>query len=92
MNKNSEDYCLAVVRVGNSSVGKCGLVNKKEDILNDMFYVFDFNEEYKGDNKIKEEICHLINKNQEHFKNSTVRVGSKSIKKKDIFEFKIPEL
>ena len=56
-NKEIENYCLAVVRVGNSSVGKAGLINIKE--------------------------------NQQHFRNSTIRVGSKSIKKDDLLEFGI---
>ena len=57
-----------------------------------MFFVFGFKEEYKGNKEIKEKICEIINKNQEHFKNSTIRVGSKSIKKNDVFDFKIQEL
>lgn len=88
-NKSVEDYFLAIVRVGNSSVGKAGLINIKEDILNDMFYVFEFNDEYKANKELKERICLEINKNQEHFRNSTVRVGSKSIKKSDVFDFRI---
>ncbi|UZE94108.1 MAG: N-6 DNA methylase [Candidatus Pacearchaeota archaeon] len=87
--KNVSDYYLAVVRVGNVSVGKTGLINKEEDILNDMFFVFEFKEECNKDKKLKERICKLINENQEHFKNSTIRVGSKSIKKSDILDFKI---
>jgi len=88
-NKKIEDYCLAVVRVGNSSVGKTGLINIKKDILNDMFYVFEFKEEYNKDKEMKEKICSLINQNQEHLRNLTFRVGSKSIKKDDIFELKV---
>jgi len=88
-NKDISDYCLAVVRVGNVSVGRTGLINKKEDILNDMFFVFEFREEYNQNKELKERICKLINENQEHFKNSTIRVGSKSIKKSDILDFKI---
>jgi len=83
------DYCLAIVRVGNSSVGRCGLVNIKKDILNEMFYVFEFKEEYNQNKELKERICRIINENQNHFKNLTFRVGSKSIKKSDILEFKI---
>lgn len=83
------DYYLAVCRVGNSSVGRTGLVNIKKDILNDMFYVFKFKEEFDLDKELKEKICKLINKGQDHFKNSSIRVGSKSIKKRDILEFKI---
>ncbi len=87
--ENVSDYYLAVVRVGNSSVGKSGLINIKEDILNEMFYVFEFKEEYNQDRELKEKICRLLNKNQNHFKNITFRVGSKSIKKSDILESKI---
>lgn len=87
--ENVSDYYLAVCRVGNASVGRSGLINIKKDILNEMFYVFEFKEEYNQDRELKEKICRLINKNQEHFKNVTFRVGSKSIKKSDIFEFKI---
>lgn len=90
--ENIEDYSLAIVRVGNSSVGKAGLINIKADVLNDMFYVFEFNDKYKKNKELKEKICLEINKNQEHFRNSTVRVGSKSIKKSDVFEFKIQAL
>lgn len=86
-----EDYALAVVRVGNSSVGKSGLINLRKDVLNDMFFVFDFKDKYKGNTKLKERIVSIINSNQEHFKNSTIRVGSKSIKKNDILDFKIQE-
>lgn len=88
LKKDIKNYSLAVVRVGNSSVGKSGLINLKEDILNDMFYVLNFKEEFNGNKEIKEKIVKEINFHQEHFKNSTIRVGSKSIKKKDILEFK----
>jgi hypothetical protein len=91
-NKNVEDYCLAVVRVGNSSVGKTGLINIKEDILNDMFYVLGFKKEFNKDKKLKEKICSLINENQEHLRSSTFRVGSKSIKKEDIFNLRFLEV
>lgn len=89
--ENSEigDYKLAVVRVGNSSVGKCGLINVNNDILNDMFYVFDFKEPFTNNKEIKEKICQEINKNQDYFKQITCRVGSKSIKKEDVFGFKV---
>ncbi|MBI2558139.1 SAM-dependent DNA methyltransferase [Candidatus Woesearchaeota archaeon] len=89
--ENSEiaDYKLAVVRVGNSSVGKCGLINLNKDILNDMFYVFDFKESFVNNKEIKEKICEEINKNQDYFKQITCRVGSKSIKKEDVFNFKV---
>ena len=87
--KMIENYKIAVVRVGNSSVGKCGLINEKEDILNDMFYIFDVKEQYVKNKKIKESICYQINKNINYFRNITCRVGSKSIKKEDILNFKI---
>jgi hypothetical protein len=86
---NIADYKLAIVRVGNSSVGKCGLINIHKDILNDMFYIFDFNKEYQDNKTIKEKIISEINKNQYYFKNVTCRVGSKSIKKEDVFNFKV---
>lgn len=82
--KKVEDYVLAVVRVGNASVGKTGLINIKEDILNDMFYVLGFKEELNKNKELKEKICNLINQNQEHLRSTTFRVGSKSIKKEDI--------
>lgn len=86
---NIEAYKLAVVRVGNASVGKCGLVNINTDILNEMFYVFDFKGKYNNSKKNKERICKEINRHQDHFKNITCRVGSKSIKKEDVLNFKI---
>jgi len=89
LNKNVDDYKIAVVRVGNSSVGKCGLINKKEDVLNDMFYIFDVKEEYKKNKHIKQIICEQINNNIEYFRNITCRVGSKSIKKEDVLNFKV---
>jgi hypothetical protein len=88
-NKIIENYKIAVVRVGNSSVGKCGLINEKEDILNDMFYVFDVKEQYVKNKQIKESICRQINKNIDYFRNITCRVGSKSIKREDVFNFKV---
>jgi len=88
-NEKIYSYKLAVVRVGNSSVGKCGLINIEKDILNDMFYVLDFQNEHQDNKFIKESICHAINKNQDYFKNITCRVGSKSIKKEDVFNFKV---
>jgi len=88
-NKESKDYQLAVVRVGNASVGRCGLINVKEDVLNDMFYVFAFNDKHNSDKRIKEEICDQINSNLEYFRNITCRVGSKSIRKEDICSFKV---
>ncbi len=89
INEEIASYKLAVVRVGNSSVGKCGLINIEKDILNDMFYVLDFQNEHQNNKFIKEAICEAINKNQNYFKNITCRVGSKSIKKEDVFNFKI---
>jgi len=88
-NKITKDYKIAVVRVGNSSVGKCGLINEKEDILNDMFYVFDVKDRYKKNKTIKQAICKQINNNIEYFRNITCRVGSKSIKKEDVYNFKV---
>lgn len=90
--KDVRDYDLAVVRVGNVSVGKTGLINIEEDILNDMFYVFEFKEEFNNNKEIKELICRLINEHHKYFRNITHRVGSKSIKKSDILDFKIQEL
>jgi len=87
--KKASDYYLAVVRVGNTSVGRSGLVDVKKDIFNGMFYIFEFKNEFNNNKKLKEEMCEKINENQEHFKNLTVRVGSKSIKKEDVFNFKI---
>lgn len=87
--ENVSDYYLAVVRVGNASVGRTGLINIKKDTLNDMFYVFEFKEKYNQNRELKEKICRLLNKSLDHFKNLTFRVGSKSIKKSDILEFKI---
>jgi hypothetical protein len=86
---NVENYKLAIVRVGNASVGKCGLINIKKDILNDMFFVFDFEKKYAGSKQVKEKICELINTNPDYFRNITCRVGSKSIKKEDIFNFRV---
>mgnify|MGYP001466803928 CR=1 FL=1 len=82
---NIEDYKIFITRVGNSSVGKCGLVNIKKHIFNDMFFALDFLDEYKNNKEIKEMICKKINENQDYFKSITHRVGSKSIKKDDIF-------
>ncbi|PIN71523.1 hypothetical protein COV77_01535, partial [Candidatus Pacearchaeota archaeon CG11_big_fil_rev_8_21_14_0_20_30_13] len=87
--KDVKDYALAVVRVGNSSIGKTGLINLKEDVLNDMFYVFGFNEKYSEDKLLKEKIVDELNKNQEHFRNLSIRVGSKSMKKVDLLDFRI---
>jgi hypothetical protein len=84
-----ENFKLAIVRVGNASVGRCGLININDDILNDMFYVFDVKPEYKSNKQIKEKICQQINKKTDYFKNITCRVGSKSIKKEDILGLKI---
>lgn len=84
-----ENYKLAIVRVGNTSVGKCGLINIKNDVLNDMFYIFDVKDQYKKNKQIKENICQQINRKIDYFRNITCRVGSKSIKKEDIFNLKI---
>lgn len=89
LHENVTDYKLAIVRVGNASVGKCGLINIKKDILNDMFFVFDFAKKYTENKKVKEKICGLINTNPDYFRNVTCRVGSKSIKKEDIYNFKV---
>jgi len=89
LDKNVEDYKLAIVRVGNASVGKCGLINIKEDVLNDMFFVFDFAKQYSNNRRIKERIRALVNSNPNYFRNVTCRVGSKSIKKEDIYNFKV---
>ena len=88
-NKLVENYKLAVVRVGNASVGKCGLINIKDDILNDMFYIFDVKDQYKKNKQIKETICQQINQKIDYFRNITCRVGSKSIKKEDVYNFKV---
>ncbi len=88
-NKTTENYKIAIVRVGNSSVGKCGLINEHEDVLNDMFYVFDLKDQYTKNKAIKENICNQINANPDYFKKITCRVGSKSIKKEDILNFKV---
>jgi len=84
-----EKYALAVVRVGNSSIGKTGLIDIKKDILNDMFYVFYFKKEYNSDKNLKEKIVQEINNNQDHFRQLSIRVGSKSMKKNDLLTFKI---
>jgi hypothetical protein len=89
IHENAKNYKLAIVRVGNASVGKCGLVNIEKDILNDMFFVFDFAKKYAGNKQIKEKICGLINANPDYFRNITCRVGSKSIKKEDILNFRV---
>lgn len=86
---NVSDYKIAVVRVGNSSVGKCGLINIKSDILNDMFFIFDFKDSYNKNKEIKEKICQNINSKIDYFRNITCRVGSKSIKKENIYDFKV---
>ena len=87
--KSVEDYKIAVVRVGNASVGKCGLINAKRDTLNDMFYIFDVKDRYKKNKQMKEIICKQINERIDYFRNITCRVGSKSIKKEDIYNFKV---
>jgi hypothetical protein len=87
--KHIGDYKLAIVRVGNASVGKCGFINIKEDVLNDMFFIFDFAKQYTDNRGLKEKVCSLINGNPDYFRNITCRVGSKSIKKEDIFNFRV---
>ncbi len=87
--KKTEDYKLAVVRVGNSSVGKSGLINVNEDVLNDMFFIFDLKENYSGNKLLKEKVCNSINNNLNYFKKITSRVGSKSIKKEDVYNFRV---
>lgn len=87
--ENVSDYHLAVARVGNSSVGRAGLINIKHDILNDMFYVFKFKKEFDEDKIVKESICEAVNSCIGYFRNITVRVGSKSLKKKDILELRV---
>jgi len=86
---NVEDYSLAVCRVGNSSVGRAGLVDTKKDILNDTFYVFGFDKKYQTDSALKERVVHYINRNQDYFKNITIRVGSKSIRQEHILNFRV---
>lgn len=90
-NQTVEDYELAICRVGNASVGRAGLVNVKKEVLNDMFYVFSFKKKYSDNKRLKEKVCEQINNNQDYLKNITIRVGSKSIKKKDIMSLKIEE-
>ena len=84
-----EDYKLAIVRVGNASVGRAGLVDVNRDVLNEMFYLFDFAAKYAKNKKTKETLCALLNQHQDYFKNITCRVGSKSIKKEDILSFHV---
>lgn len=88
-NRIISNYCLAVARVGNSSVGRAGLINIHADVLNGLFYVFNFKDDYNDDSHLKEKLCELINQNQEYFKSITLRVGSKSIKKSEILGFKV---
>ncbi len=54
-----------------------------------MFFVFDFIKKNAENKQIKEKICCLINANPDYFRNVTCRVGSKSIKKEDIYNFKV---
>lgn len=86
---NIDDYKLAVVRVGNSSIGKSGFINIKNDVLNEMFFIFDFKEKYKKNKDLKEKICNSINNNLVYFRKITSRVGSKSIKKEDVLNFRM---
>ena len=53
------------------------------------FYIFDFKDEYNKNKNIKEAICESINNNIDYFRNITCRVGSKSIKKENIYDFKV---
>ena len=54
-----------------------------------MFYVFDVKDRYKKNKQIKQVICEQINNNIDYFRNITCRVGSKSIKKEDVYNFKV---
>ena len=54
-----------------------------------MFYIFDVKDQYKKNKQIKEAICQQINKKIDYFRNITCRVGSKSIKKEDVYNFKV---
>jgi len=54
-----------------------------------MFYVFDVRNKFKKNKQIKESICKQINNNLDYFRNITCRVGSKSIKKEDIYNFRV---
>ena len=81
-------YALAVTRVGDASVGKSGLVDLESDVLNDMFYVFKFKPGH-DDRETKEAVCAALNENTAHFRNLSYRVGSKSLKRDDILEFKV---
>ena len=56
-----------------------------------MFYLFEFKEEFKKEKNVKEKLCAELNNNQNYFKNITCRVGSKSIKKEDVLNFKLNE-
>lgn len=89
LEKDADDYRLAIVRVGNASVGRCGLIDVRNDVLNGMFFVFDFIKQYSKDRQFKEKICELINANPDYFRNITCRIGSKSIKKEDVFNFNV---
>jgi len=84
-----ENYKLAIVRVGNSSVGRCGLIDVQNDILNDMFYVLGFKDRFDKDKALKERICFEINRKPDYFRNITCRVGSKSIKMGDVLDFRV---
>jgi hypothetical protein len=87
--ESTKDYKLAIVRAGNASVGRCGLINPEKDVLNAMFFVFGFSDNFNNSKETKERICYLINQRQDYFKNITCRVGSKSIKRSDVLGFKI---
>ncbi len=87
--EDASGYYIAVVRVGNASVGRAGFVDTKKNVLNDMFYVFGFRKEFDGDKGLKEKICKAINDSQGHFRRSVFRVGSKSLKKSDILNLAV---
>ena len=86
---NIDDYKLAVVRVGNSSIGKSGFINIKNDVLNEMFFIFDFKDEFKNNKNLKEKVCQSINNDLDYFRKITSRVGSKSIKKEDVLNYRL---
>ena len=44
---------------------------------------------WSNDKLLKEKIVEELNKNQEHFRNLSIRVGSKSMKKADLLAFRI---
>lgn len=82
-------HCLAVCRVGNSSVGRAGLLHMENDKINDMFYLFAFNDEYDHDAEFKEKVCAAVNASGDYFQNISVRIGSKSIKRADVMNLRV---